>query len=277
MKRLVILLPGLLLCLASWAATAQELNVGLIPNLSTRQLLEIYQPLRTYLEQQLRRPVTLYTSPDFNSFVNRTQNGEYDLVITAPHFARLAQTDAGYQPLFAYRNEITAVVVVAKNSNISQLAQLRGGKIVAPGPIAIVSMLGLALLRENGLEEKRDYEFQWATSHSNTAQAVLHGDARAGVIGNLPLKQLPQDISSQLRVLAHSSVIPPLILLAHKRITPPEVQQIKKALLQFEHSESGQKFFASNGLVGLRPVQADDLKSLEPYAREAKRLLELPK
>lgn len=273
-------LLGLLLtaasCLAA-AASQQPLSIGLFPNLSTRLLLETYQPLREFLEQQLKQPVMIYTSPDFNSFISRTQSGEYDIIVTAPHFARLAQTDAGYQPLFAYRNNITAAVVVRKDSQINDVSQLRGAKIAAPDRLAMVTLLGLKLLQERGLEAGRDYAFQWTTTHSNVALAVLRGDAAAGIIGIMPLKQLPENISRQLQLLTATPSAPSQMLLAHQRLSSDQLLQFKAAMLQFEQSEAGQKFFKSSGLAGLKPLGSNDLKPLDPYAREVKRMLESPR
>lgn len=268
---------GLLLtaasCFAS-AASQHPLSIGLFPNLSTRLLLETYQPVREFLEQHLKQPVMLYTAPDFNSFISRTQNGEYDIIVTAPHFARLAQTDAGYQPLFAYRNDITAAIVVLRDNQINDVSQLRGAKIAAPDRLAMVTLLGLKLLQERGLEAGRDYAFQWTTTHSNVALAVLRGDAAAGIIGIMPLKQLPENISRRLQLLTATPAVPSQMLLAHHRLSPGQQQQFKAAMLQFEQSEAGQKFFRNSGLAGLKPIGSNDLKPLDPYAREVTRMLE---
>lgn len=276
MKGLAGLLCGLLLTVFPGLAAAETpLTLGIFPYLSTRLLLETYQPMREFLEQRLGRPIVLYTAPDFAGFVSRTQGGEYDIVATAPHFARLAQTDAGYQPMFAYRNEITAAIVVDGNSQINDLSQLRGAKIAAPDRIAIVTMLGMKRLRDQGLEAGRDYTFQWSATHGNVALAVLRGEVQAGIIGTLPFKQLPTDITRQLLLLATStSPVSSQILLAHRRLTPLQVQAIKDALLQFEKSETGQKFFKTTGLAGIRPIGESDLKQLDPYAREVTRMLD---
>lgn len=279
MKRSHRFLTALLLALLSSLSNAapQPLSVGLFPNLSTRLLLETYQPMREFLEQKLGRPVTLYTAPNFNSFVSRTQNGEYDLIVTAPHFARLAQTESGYLPLFSYRSNIAAVIVVAKNSRFTDFDMLAGQKIAAPDRIALVTILGLKMLRDKGLEPGANYNLHWAGTHGNVALTVQRGEAAAGIIGTLPLKQLPDSLSRQLHVLSTSPDIDSQMILAHSRLAAAQIQQIKDALLQFEQSPVGQQFFRTSSLKGLKPLGADDLKPLDPYAKEVKRMQELPK
>lgn len=282
MKKYLSMLVGLacafLFCWgANAAATSETLLIGLFPNLSTRLLLETYQPMRGFLEQQLGRPVALFTAPDFNSFVTRTQKGEYDIIVTAPHFARLAQTEAGYQPVFSYSNNIAGAIVVSKGGPIRSVAQLRGAKIAAPDPIAIISMLGQKVLHDKGLENGKDYTFQWTATHGNVALAVQRGDAAAGIIGLIPLKQLPENISSQLHLLLVTPEVPSQVLLANQRMSVQQVQQFRVAMLAFEQSEAGQKFFKASGLAGLKAIEAQDLANLEPYVQEVKRLLEKTK
>lgn len=254
-----------------------SLSIGLFPNLSTRLLLETYQPMREYLEQKLGRPVTFYTGSDFSNFVGRTQNGEFDLVITAPHLARLAQVSAGYRPLFTYRNDITTVMVVQKNSKVTQLSQLRGTRIASPDRIALVTMQGIKMLRDEGLVVDKDFSFQWTATHGNVALAVQRGEVAAGLMGEIPLRQLPENSSRNLRILATSPTVTSQILMAHARLTNKQVQEVKEALIQFEASESGQNFFKSSKLYGLRTVREDELKSLDPYVKEIKRMLDLTK
>lgn len=278
MRRLGLILFGLLLTIASFAAAGQQtLSIGLFPNLSTRLLLETYQPLRDFLEQRLAHPVTLYTAPDFNSFIERSQKGEYDLIVTAPHFARLAEADAGYQPMFVFQNKLSAAIVVPKNSPITGISELRGAKIAAPDRLALVTMLGMKLLHDHGLESNKDYAFQWTATHGNAALAVQRGEAQAGLIGILPLKQLPESISRQLQILSVTPAVPSQMLLVHRRLDSAQRQRIKDSLLAFEQSEAGQQFFKATGLKGFQPVSTSDLKQLDPYAREVKRMQELAK
>lgn len=268
---LLVFLPG-----PAGAATG-ELAIGLLPNLSTRLLLGTFKPMREFLENKLGRPVTLYTSPDLSNFVSRTQNREYDLIVTAPHFARLAQTDAGYQPLLSFRSNIFAVVVVAKNSRFTSLDMLSGETIAAPDRLALVTMAGLKMLHGKGLEPGGDYDLLWTRTHGNVALAVQRGEAAAGIMGILPLKQLPDSISRQLRVLSTTPAVNSQVIMANQHLTADQQQQIKEALLQFEQSPEGQQFFRSTHLDGFKPLGTNDLLQLDPYAKEVRRMMEPPK
>jgi len=167
-----------LLCCLPLLATAADgvLKVGLFPNLTPFTLIAVHQPIRLYLEQQLHRPVQLLTAPDFRSFAKRTQNGEYDLVLTAPHLARLAEQDAGYIPVATYDDELRALLLVAKHSPVTRLDQLRGAKVAMPDPMAVVNMLGREMLNKAGVADS-EYVLVDAHSHNGAALAVLRGEA----------------------------------------------------------------------------------------------------
>lgn len=81
----------------------RPLQLGLLPIISTRMLLRNYLPVQAYLERELRKSVELLTASDFRSFHANTQQGQYDLVVTASHLGRLAQLDAGWLPLVRYQ------------------------------------------------------------------------------------------------------------------------------------------------------------------------------
>jgi len=139
---------GFLLCFAgvyASLATAQEssFKLGIAPHTSTRVILEMYQPLRQYLERSLGLPVEVVTAPDFTEFGRRALNQEYDLAVTTGHQARLYQTDAGYLPLLTYQADFKAVALVAKDSKYRKPADLRGTTVLALSPSSLVSLWGV--------------------------------------------------------------------------------------------------------------------------------------
>jgi len=45
--------------------------IGVAPHTSARVILEMYQPLRIYMEKALGIPVEVTTAPDFDTFARR--------------------------------------------------------------------------------------------------------------------------------------------------------------------------------------------------------------
>ncbi len=271
-------LLGLVLSLPAAAIHRGEtLELGVFPNLSPRMLVSMYQPLRLALEKELGRPVQVYTAPGLKAFYERTRSGEYDLIVTPPHLARLAQTESGFVPLVSYAAELRGLVVVPKQSSVATLADLRGRMVAMPDRLGIISMLGLQAFRNAGLEPGTDFSLFYAQSHSNAALAVRNGQADAAVIGTIPLAQLPQPLRGSLRVVAVSPVVPSQFYLANPRLGPGGIEAVRRALAKFAATPEGKTFFRKNGFGGFRPAREDGLRKVEPFAREAKRLLEEPK
>lgn len=256
------------------AAHDQEeaLALGVFPNLSARAIVTLYQPLQAHLEKNLHLHVQTYSAPDFKSFVERTFRREYDVIVIAPHLARLAQTEAGFVPLFRYSQELHAMVVAAKSSDIRTVDDLRGKTIALPDRLAVMPVLGLRLLRNRGLTDS-DFRIYPAASHSNAVLSMQRGEAQAAIIGSAPFAQLPEDLRNGLRIVAASESIPNQFILANPNLPPARIEAIRKALLDFAATAEGRQFFENNGFGGLKPASESDLKKMESYARDAHNLL----
>jgi hypothetical protein len=53
-----------------------------------------------------------------------------------------------------------------------------------------------------------------------------------------------------------------------------KTDRVQNALLRFADSPEGAQFYGGNAYKGMRPVTAEELRSLDRSAREAKRLLQ---
>jgi phosphonate transport system substrate-binding protein len=274
MKRWAALLLLFFFPLSAWSAIERNapLQIGLFPNLTPLTLITSYQPLRLYLEKTLHRPIYLVTAPDFRSFVERTQRGDYDIVLTAPHLARLAEQDAGYIPVVTYGTKLQALILVAKTSPINTLEDLRGAKVAMPDPLAVVNMLGREALQKAGLAES-DYTLVNAHSHNGAALAVLHEEAQAAIIGSAPYAQISEGIRKDLRVLSSSRAFPNQYWLVNKTMGVALRQAFQDAMVHFPSVPEGQKFVESRNCGEIRKTLPDELKSLDTYAREVKKLL----
>ena len=169
--------------LASWMlvvpivfAEQAPLEIGLVPNLTTRTLLTSFEPMRAYLEHQLHQSVRLSTAPNFREFYARTLRGEFDLVITPAHFAWLAHREAGYIPVLTYVVPLSGLLIVSQESAIHRTTELHNKRIGIVDPFAIVSMQGLQTLREQGLRPGVNFSLQTIAPHDAVALAVINGD-----------------------------------------------------------------------------------------------------
>ncbi len=262
----------ILVSLPSQAATGEALRIGLLPTVSARTLITNYQPLRIHLERELQRPVVLLTAPDFKTFHRDTVAGHFDLVVTAAHLARLAQMEHGMQPLATYRATNRAILVMAKSRPVRSPQELRGHKLAIFDPLALVVLNALQWLGEQGLQAGRDYQVLDTPSHNSVAYSVVNGESLMGVTAPAGMRQFPPDLLEKIQVHVELPPVPALIWVAHPRVGA-QAERIKAALLRIPDTPEGQQFIAATAYLGLREVSADELRSLDPYAREIGRLL----
>lgn len=263
----------LALLLAPWggllAAEGPPLIFGLFPNLSPRTLVTIYQPMRDFLESELGQPVELVTAANFTAFTQRMLAKEYDLIVAAPHLARLAQTDAGYALLAHYRQPLQAYLVVSDQSDIKELKALSGKRVAMPDKLAIVTALGADMLAKSGLQAA-DYRLIEAKSHNNAALSVVNGQADAAAIGSVPYAQLAKEVRRHLRVVARSQPIPSQYFAASDRLPGQQRERIAQALFKFAGTAGGKKFLNEFAMLGIDEARPDELKGMDAHARQVK-------
>jgi phosphonate transport system substrate-binding protein len=272
--RILALLLGLAVLRPGWTAEVRPLVFGVFPSLTAKQIVETYRPLADKLEKHLQRPVVIYSARDFRTFVERTRQGEYDILLTAPHLAWLARQDAGYQPLLKYAQPVRGLLVVKSTSPLDDIDALRGRIIATADPIAVVVLAMQADLARHGLRHGIDYRTTDSGNHINAVMQVLNSRTDAAVLGSNPYMLMPAEWRQQLRVLAETPPLSSLMYLTHPRLRDSEVQAIRQGLLAFAATPEGQAFMQRGGHGGFTPVDGSELRAFRPYALQAQDMLQ---
>lgn len=255
------------------AGTEAPLIFGVFPNMTAMQTLEIYRPLADAMEKRLRRQVTIYSARDFRTFVERTRQGDYDILLTAPHLAWLARQDAGYRPLLKYAQPVRGLLVVKTTSPYRAPQDLRGQSIATPDAIALATLSMQAEMAAGGLRRGVDYQTAEYGSHLNTAMQVINGHAAAAILGVHPYRLLPPELRQQLRVLAETAPLSSLMYLTHPRLRDREASAIREALLEFAATPDGKAFMLRGGFGGFATVDGSELHAFRPYALQAEEMM----
>ncbi len=251
-----------------WILHAEgEMTLGVLPYVTAGQLVEYHTPLKNYIAESLGRPVALITAPDLPGFVERTGKREYDLVLTAPHFGRLAERRDGYQIVVRTMNEIQAAFLVRKDSDIHRIEDLKGKSIMVAQPISMMYQLSVGTLEKKGLIPGKNITIVEARTNNNALSAPLRNEADAGVTGVLLWGLAKGEHKEQLRLVGTSAKVPGFVLMAHKRIPKRDVAKLRKALLSFGTTPQGQAYFSTAGMKGFGLVDSATMRSLDPYTR----------
>lgn len=268
------LLFSLLALRPACAADTSPLVLGVFPSATAKQIVETYRPLANDLEKTLRRRVEIYSAPNFKFFVERTRQGEYDLLLTAPHLAWLARQDAGYQPLLKYTEPVRGLLMVKSSSPYRDAATLRGHTVAIADPLALIVLALQAELAEEGLKPAIDYRIINAGTHINATLQVLKGRADAVMVGQNAYMQFPPELRKQLHVLLETPPLSSLTYLTHPRVNDAEALIIRNTLLRFAATPEGRVFLKKGGFGGFAPLNSNELNAFRPYALQTLKMLQ---
>lgn len=272
--RLAAVVLTLCVLVCPGAAQAQPLRIGVLPYLSPRSLLLEFAPLRSFLVSELQQEVELQTARDLPHFLQRTHAGDFDLVISAPHFARLAQNEHGFLPLVAIRADFYALLLVPKDAPAQTLRELKGKTLHLPHRLSFVSLQIEDFLRQRGLNPELDVHLLYYSTDNNAILATEQSRGDAGAAQRSVFENMPKEITAQLRILGSTQSAMSLVILAHPGMKAAALQALQMALNKFPYSAEGLSFFQANH-AEFSPADATIMATLDAYLPRLKSRLEL--
>lgn len=255
------------------AATAPPLTVGVVPFNNARLLHELHRPLIEHLRRDFGPDVEMVTATGFRAFYEATVQGGYDVAVMPAHLARLAQVDHHFVPLVRYSVDVPGLVVVAANGGIGSLAQLAGKTVAVPDRLALAPITVLTGLEKQGLVAGRDFKLVELSSFNSAVLAIERGEVQAAVTALAPFHQMPPEQRRNLRIVAEMASFPSLIYIVHPRMSASRREKLARSLHRFGKEPAGRAFFAATGFGDFVPVTPAEMRRLDPYVRETRRLL----
>lgn len=258
---------------AALAADKRPLELGIVPNLTTRVLLVQYQPVREYLERELNRPVRVSSAASWNEFDQRTKKNEYDIIVTSANWARLAQVDRGYELVGAWIPNLKGFIVHEKKNPLATIGDLRGKTLATSNAQSIVALRGMKWLNEQGLVRDKDFKTASAANDESVGHLILRGEAIAALCSNGEFKNIPESVRNQLDIFAQVADVSAFIVLTNPKMDVKEAQDIRAAFAKFlPGTEDGKKFSALTGITGMLPPKEIDVRALDAYLDETRRM-----
>jgi phosphonate transport system substrate-binding protein len=255
------------------APAAQDLQFGVLPNVSARVILTNYRPFREYLAAALGRPVEVTTAPDFREFHARTMAGAYDLVVTASNLGRLAQVDAKLELIAGFDPPIPALLVMRKAAPVAAVEALRGKSLAVANPQSLVVLRGKNWLREQGLVVDVDYKTTWARNEDSLAQFLVSGEAPLAMMSMGEFRTIREEIRQTLDVHREFARVPNFFVLRGKEMPADRAAALRAAIARFPSTDLGREFLALANVQDIRPVPESDLAVLDGVVDETRNLL----
>jgi phosphonate transport system substrate-binding protein len=250
------------------------LVVGVLPNISADKLMAQYEHMKHYLEALNAQKITISTSPNFKAFFESTMNGDYDLAVSAPHFARVAQLDRGLIPLVIYEPRINALLITPADQSLTSAQELRGKVVAFANPQSLVAMYGLQWLGQQGLQPGKDFEVRGPRTDLGVGRMLLTGEASAAIMSNGEFRALPPEESARLRVADTIARIPNFVVLANPRLNHGLVARLKTQLKRFlANQDDGAAFSSATGITAMSDVDEAQLRELDSYVEQTRRAM----
>jgi phosphonate transport system substrate-binding protein len=253
----------------AFAQSTAPFRIGVAPHTSARVIIEMYQPLRTYLEQSLKRPVEIVTAGDFTEFARRATQQQYDLAITTGHQARLLETDFAYSPLLTYKADFKAVALVEKNNPAQEAKDLAGAQVIGLSPSSLVTIWGVHWLHRNNIPNT---QMRFVSASDSVAQLLISGEGSVGFASLANYQNLPPAMQARLRIFAESLPLAGRVYVLNKKNAALK-EKIETALWAFAETPEAQQYFRKYKLDGYRKLEPRELLQMEPYANEVRQTL----
>lgn len=260
-----------LLCLAAStpAPGDQALRAGFLPVSPAAQLAARFTPLLDHLSEKTGHRFDFVTAPSFPVFMERAARGEYDLIWVPPHFARQANLETGYEPLAAGGRKL-AGVILSRRDGPASARDVRNKTVALVDPEALVTILVLSRLEDEGLRPGRDYRVRYFQNHPSAMEAVRRGAADVAGVSDVYFQAERGRAAAELIEIERTMEAPGMVFLANPRLPDPTRQRIKEALLSMGGSPEA-KIALERAKMGLLvPIPASDLKKMDKIIQRMK-------
>lgn len=258
----------------------EPLRFAVLPCTNIEATFKKFHPLLAYVESETGLTLKLVVPADLAAFETATANGQIDLALQDPHTFEATARLFDEASLLQARGldgstRQSAVVVVRREDDLSDLAQLRGRSVMfGPRTSSPKWVAAQQLFEARGLDVDRDLKPVNGGCCEDIAFAVALEAVDAGVICDHFLrlhdtrqKDLGVDPAA-LRVIARTAAVPTRIFAARRGLPPKVVAAVAGALVRLDGSRPGEAGALETAELGgfLRTTRAEYLGQLRAAA-----------
>lgn len=272
--RSLLLMFGIVMSANVYADT----TIALLPRLPEAQMRAMFEPLAAYLSKETGEKVTLVVPSDFAAFKKTVESGKVDYAFANPLvYVQLKKSGSAQEPLGIASEkeggtEFRGIIIARKDSAVSNVAQLKGKKLIfVDQDSAGGYIVQLLTLQNAGLQKDKDYTIlPFAKKHSEVVKAVLEGKADAGGIRLGDLEKIKGLDTSNIKIIATSEAIPNWPVFSTKNAPASKVIKFKTALLNLSPNGSNSgAILGEAGITGFVPVQDNQYDAMRKAGKIA--------
>jgi phosphonate transport system substrate-binding protein len=247
------------------------LKVALLPDENASTVIKNNEGLKNYLEAQLGKKIELVVTTDYSSMIEAMRHGRIDLAYFGPLSYVLARSKSDIEAFAAMKKKgsttYQGVIIANTSAGINSLADI-AGKDMAFGDTASTSshLIPKSMLKEKGLEAKRDYREHFLGAHDAVAISVQNGKAQAGGLSKPIFESLVQRNiidPAKVKVIAESRQYPEYPWSMRSDLSPALKDKIRSAFINLTDKDVLKAFKAD----GFGPMADKDYDVIRDLAR----------
>ncbi len=263
MKQIVTSLCCFLTVVFACVAMASEkgtllfgVNEGTSGSANFQQMQDKYSRLLTHLGGVLKSPMRLESATDLKNLTTSLKKSRFDFLLVRPsHISAKAMRDQKYVLVAAAKGDARTFFIVTKDSPLKTPADIAGKRIAMPDPLAYPTVVGLAMLRNLGLDVKKE-QIQFFRVQEAVGYAVENKMVDVGVVVAYS-KVAKNWKASGGRVLLESKPVPFWSIIASPKVSEADVGKVRAALIKLDQSDEGKKILKD---IGVTAFEAGDAK-----------------
>ena len=238
-------------------------SFGVVPQQSATKLAKKWVPILRYISAKTGIKLRFATASNIPVFESRLAAGKYDFAYMNPYHFTVFHESPGYQAFAKVANKyIKGIVVVRKDSDYSDIAELKNQTIVFPAPAAFAATI---LPKAHFNNEGVAINYKYVSSHDSVYRNVAAGLFPAGGGILRTLGNVAPEIKNQLRVLWTSKGYTPHAFAAHPRVSDGIVTSVRRVMDEMSEDPEGKTLLETINVKDLEPANNkdwDDVRAL---------------
>lgn len=235
---------------------AQTLTLGIVPQQSAKKLARLWTPICSYLSEKVGHEIRFSTANDIPTFEKRVLEGQYDIAYMNPYHYTVFHERPGYNAIAKQKDKkIKGILVVPKDSTITNLEELDGSTLAFPAPAAFAaSVLPRAKMAKDGINITPKY----VSSHDSVYLTVSRNLFPAGGGVQRTLNNTAPAVNEKLKILWTTPGYTPHAIATHPDLDKDLKNKLQQALIDMNTDPKGQALLKTINFKGVEKAENKD-------------------
>ena len=247
---------------------------GVHPLHNPQRLFETFGPLMAYLSDNINGVnFTLEASRSYAAYDKKLYAKQFDFALPNP-YQTINAIDKGYRVFakMADDENFRGIILVRKDSNINNIADLKGKAVSYPAPTALAAtIMPQYYLQTNGIDVMNELDNRYVGSQESSIMNVFLGQTAAAATWPPPWLALSKErpeLKKQLEIKWQTEPLLNNALVVLPSINKQLVKQVTQLLLQLHQDPDGQAILVKMQLSKFEQANNHSYQAVRAFIKE---------